>query len=413
MTSDTPRILIVDDTVKNIQVLGSLLKEHGYRVSVAQNGLEALDSLASTKPDLILMDVMMPKMDGYEACRHIKGNPETSDIPLIFLTAKTESKDIVQGFQLGAMDYVMKPFNQAELLSRVRTHIDLYRKSNDLETSYQQLRELRDKEKDYQKYIENENVRLDEQVKERTQELNDAHQNLQKAMQQLEQLDEAKDDFLKLIAHELRTPLHGMGAVELLICSDMTGELDLDELKEIFRVSYHKLLEIVEHARMLTELKTGIHKDRLKMVSFPTVVDNAVFQSSSFADTRKISLELEPGDHTMVEGSESELSMAFQALIDTAIRFSDATSPVEIGWEIEEEHITLKIEATGYTVPEKYLGMVFDVMSIGESIFPGGDFGLGPAVAKQVISLHGGSVGIENRGSDGVRLLANVPRPGE
>lgn len=410
MTSDPPRILIVDDTVKNIQVLGSLLKEQGYLVSVAQNGLDALEILRDTKPDLILMDVMMPKMDGYTACRHIKANLATKDIPLIFLTAKTEPEDIVQGFEFGAMDYVTKPFRKPELLSRVSTHIDLYRKSLALETSYQQLSELRNKEIEYQKYIENENVRLEVLVKERMKDLDEAHQNLKKAMGQLEQLDEAKNDFLKLIAHELRTPLHGMGAVELLISSDISGEMNLDELKEIFRISYHKLLEIVEHARMLTVLKTGVQKDRLKVISFPIVVDNAIAQSTVFADRRNISLELNSEGHVAVAGSESELSMAFQAIIDTAIRFSNGSHPVEIGWEADDQQIKLYVEATGYTVPDKYLDKVFDVMSIGESIFPGGDFGLGPAVAKQVIFLHGGNVGIENRGSKGIRLFATLSK---
>lgn len=410
MTPESARILIVDDTIKNIQVLGSLLKEQGYHLSVAQNGLEAIEILEDSTPDLILMDIMMPKMDGYEACRRIKENPATRDIPLIFLTAKTESADIVQGFQMGGVDYVTKPFNQEELLSRVGTHIQLHQQAKQLEENYIQISDLRKREQEYQQYIESENVRLDEQVQKRTRELHEAHHELQVAMGQLEKLDEAKNDFLKLIAHELRTPLHGMGAVELLISSDLTGELDIEELKNIFRVSYHKLLEIVEHARMLTELKVGVNKDRSKVISFPLVVDNAIFQSTAFADTRKISIELIGGKHVTIAGCDAELSMAFQALIDTAIRFSDGSNTVDVGWRVSDDTVRLQVDSTGYKVPEKYLGSVFEVMSISESIFPGGDFGLGPAVARQIMQLHGGTVGIENRGDEGVRLVAEIAR---
>lgn len=410
MIRESARILIVDDTIKNIQVLGSVLKEQGYHLSVAQNGLEAIEILEDSNPDLILMDIMMPKMDGYEACRRIKENPATKDIPLIFLTAKTESTDIVQGFEMGGVDYVTKPFNQAELLSRVGAHIQLHRQARELEENYLQIKELRRKEQQYQKYIENENVRLDEQVRKRTHELHEAHHELQVAMGQLEKLDEAKNDFLKLIAHELRTPLHGMGAVELLISSDLTGELDVEELKNIFRVSYHKLLEIVEHARTLTELKVGVNKDRSRVISYPLVVDNAIFQSTAFADARKIVIEMIGGNHVMVAGCDAELSMAFQALIDTAIRFSDGSNPVEVSWKVADDLVRLEVDSTGYKVPSKYLSNVFDVMSISESIFPGGDFGLGPAVAKQIMQLHGGTVSIENREDEGVRLMAEIAK---
>ena len=127
------RILIVDDTVKNIQVLGTILKQEGYQLNVAQNGKQALDVVGKVRPDLILLDVMMPEMDGFEACTHLKANPETADIPVVFLTAKIETEDIVKGFDLGAVDYVTKPFNPTELLKRVDTHLSLYHLRRKLE----------------------------------------------------------------------------------------------------------------------------------------------------------------------------------------------------------------------------------------------------------------------------------------
>ncbi len=121
------RILIVDDTPANIQVLSSTLKEKGYQISVATNGTQALDLVARMKPDLILLDVIMPGMDGFETCRHLKQSAETSGIPVIFLTARTDTVDIVRGFEMGAVDYVAKPFNAHELLARVNTHLTIDR----------------------------------------------------------------------------------------------------------------------------------------------------------------------------------------------------------------------------------------------------------------------------------------------
>lgn len=118
-------ILIVDDTPKNIQLLGTVLKNIGYKIIVATNGLQALGLLEKIKPDLILLDVMMPELDGYETCRRIKATEKLKDIPIIFLTAKTQPEDIVKGFELGAVDYIVKPFNSSELLARVKTHLEL------------------------------------------------------------------------------------------------------------------------------------------------------------------------------------------------------------------------------------------------------------------------------------------------
>jgi class 3 adenylate cyclase len=121
------RILVVDDTPSNIQTLSAILKEKGYQISVATNGRQAIEVVQKLRPDLILLDVMMPEMDGFEACAHLKASPEWHNIPIIFLTSKTETADIVRGFELGAVDYVGKPFNAHELLARVNTHLSMDR----------------------------------------------------------------------------------------------------------------------------------------------------------------------------------------------------------------------------------------------------------------------------------------------
>jgi adenylate cyclase len=121
------RILIVDDTPANIQALAAILRSKGYQISAATNGKQALEVLARMQPDLILLDVMMPEMDGFETCRRLKAAERWRQIPVIFLTSKTETADIVQGFELGAVDYVAKPFNAPELLARVNTHLTIDR----------------------------------------------------------------------------------------------------------------------------------------------------------------------------------------------------------------------------------------------------------------------------------------------
>jgi diguanylate cyclase (GGDEF)-like protein len=119
-------ILIVDDNPDNIRVLGTILRQNNYRVVIAQSGVQALKTLEITDVDLILLDVMMPEMDGFEACRCIKTNPDWQVIPIIFLTAKVEESEIIKGLEVGAVDYITKPFNTSVLLARVQTHVQLH-----------------------------------------------------------------------------------------------------------------------------------------------------------------------------------------------------------------------------------------------------------------------------------------------
>lgn len=120
-----PLLLIVDDTMENLKVLGSVLKSENYKIAIATNGHQAIAIANDIKPDLILMDIMMPGMDGYETCKKLKSIQKTREIPLIFLTAKIDNEDIIKGFKVGAVDYITKPFNSYELKARARTHIEL------------------------------------------------------------------------------------------------------------------------------------------------------------------------------------------------------------------------------------------------------------------------------------------------
>jgi sigma-B regulation protein RsbU (phosphoserine phosphatase) len=133
-------VLIVDDVPKNLQLLATILKEEGkYDVAVASSGAKALKIVDNAHPELILLDVMMPEMDGFEVCRRLKASGSAKDIPIVFLTAKAGIKNIVKGFQAGGVDYVTKPFNGTELLARVKTHIQLKQSREKLNHSLQQL----------------------------------------------------------------------------------------------------------------------------------------------------------------------------------------------------------------------------------------------------------------------------------
>jgi len=140
-----PLILIVDDIPKNIQILGNFLLEQEYELSVATSGKQAIETVKLLKPDLILLDIMMPEMDGFEVCKEFKNIEELKDIPIIFLTAKSEIRDIKKGFALGAVDYIIKPFNLDEVLARINTHLELKFSQQKLIEYSLQLEEINNK----------------------------------------------------------------------------------------------------------------------------------------------------------------------------------------------------------------------------------------------------------------------------
>ncbi|MDM8550297.1 response regulator [Desulfobacterales bacterium HSG2] len=127
------RILIVDDVPKNIQVLAGILKEEGYNVGFATTGKAALKHSVTTAYDIILLDIMLPDIEGFEVCRRLKENPETGEIPVIFITAKDSTEDKIRGFEQGAVDFITKPFDSVEVLARVRNHLALRSYASKLE----------------------------------------------------------------------------------------------------------------------------------------------------------------------------------------------------------------------------------------------------------------------------------------
>jgi len=134
MSDKKDLVLVVDDNPQNLQVLGPMLEKNGYDIAFATSGEQALEFVAGEIPDLVLLDIMMPGMDGYQVCERLRKKKGTASIPVIFLTAKSDTDDIVRGFEAGGVDYVTKPFNSAELLARVKTHLELKNAREEIKT---------------------------------------------------------------------------------------------------------------------------------------------------------------------------------------------------------------------------------------------------------------------------------------
>jgi two-component system, sensor histidine kinase and response regulator len=283
--SDEALILIVDDIPRNLQVLGSILSESGFGVSVASSGRSALEAIASQAPDVILLDIQMPDMDGYEVCRQLKANPDTAHIPVIFLTARTEIDDIVRGFEQGAVDYITKPFISQELLVRVRTHLRLVRQT-----------------------------------------------------ERLRELNKDKDEFLGIAAHDLRNPLSKIQfiAEKMAYKADIfTPELIQEASADIVG-TVSEMMELISNLLDVNAIERGDLFTELNPIDIATIVEHVTNDYVERAAKKKIAVKYESvlanGATTLpfVISDEVAIVQILDNIISNAVKYSPPRTVITV-----------------------------------------------------------------------------------
>jgi DNA-binding response OmpR family regulator len=370
-------IMAVDDEPANLKLLEDMLGKEGYRVRSFPRGRMALRAAIQNPPDLILLDVNMPEMNGYDVCKRLGADARLKDIPVIFLSALNDTEDKLKAFQCGAVDYITKPFQFEEVRARVETHSRLHR---------------------LQQTLARHNQRLEDTVRQRTLELAEA-------LGRLKILDQAKRDFLNLISHELRTPLNGLLGVGDLLLAE-TGPHD--ELRDMFEQSGRRILSIVDDALVLSQIDVEQEKFVCERLPLAGVLSRAITRADEFARSRNVNLERAPATSIFILGVDELLVKALQSLLETAVRFSAAGGWVRLQYRLAPHAVQVILEVCGRTVPAAVIPRFFEVLSVGEAVTADGDFGLGPAVAHRILALFGASVSLENRDPAGIRLTLGL-----
>ncbi len=377
---DPSDIMIVDDTPANLKLLEDMLHQQGNQVRSFPLGRLALAAAIKRPPDLILLDVNMPEMNGYEVCESLKSNGELAGIPVIFLSALTDLDTKVRAFQAGAADYISKPFQIQEVHARVETHLKLH-----------QLQEK----------LRLQNERLEEAVAARTRELAEA-------VGRLAILDRSKSDFLNLISHEFRTPLHGLLGVSDLIMEDSAPTEENQELRMLFQRSRRRILSILEDALLLAQIDVNGEQFRPTPVSLNAVLSRAIMMTHEFALARRVAVIPTPTVLQYVLGDEDLLVRALHALIETAVKFSHTGGSVRLSCDAASGSSFVIIESQGLVIPAPALGSFFDLFSTGPAITQGEDLGLGPPVASRILSLFGALVNVVNLNPPGMRFTISL-----
>jgi DNA-binding response OmpR family regulator len=376
--SPKANIMVIDDQPANLKLLEEMLQRQGYAVRSFPRGRLALSAAEQHPPDLILLDITMPEMSGFEVCERLKSNEKLAHIPVIFLSALNEKEDKVRAFRAGAVDYVAKPFQFDEVQARVETHLELHR---------------------LQLTLKERNEHLEELVELRTRELAEAHQRLRI-------LDKSKSDFLKLISHEFRTPLNGILGVGELLLEESGSISSSQELRGMFDSSRQRIVTILDHAMLLTQIEVEGERFISGRVPLNEILRVAVGRAAEYARPQQLTLEPSPAD--CVLGDEELLGKAFQALLETAVRLSGTVEPVRITCETLPDTIRVVITARGRAITPHALPRFFDLFSDSDTVAENEDLGLNPPLAYRILALFGGSISIENISPLGTRMTVSL-----
>ena len=400
-------ILIVDDEQANLNVVMEILSDEGYDIAIANNGERALRLLSREIPDLILLDVYMPKLDGFQLCNIIKNNDQTSQIPVIFMTASTDVDSKIRGFESGAVDYITKPFNERELVVRIKTHLQIRDLSKNLEREV--IKQQNIAEQLEQKLIALQQA--DEKIRQQNEKLTLV--NLQ-----LTQVSRLKDAFLANMSHEIRTPLNAiLGMAEGLKNGSLgsINEHQMQALNTIDNSGYH-LLKLINDILDISKIESGELKLNCKSTSIREVCESSLnLVNLKILQKRLQIISIFPSDLPDVYLDEVRIKQVLVHLLNNAIKFTPSggsitievnqfTSDVPNPNAILDGYMRVSIVDTGIGIAPENIQKLFQPFVQIDSDFNRKyqGTGLGLAFVKQVVELHGGNVSVVsdiNKGS--------------
>ena len=365
MTDTRPTLLVVDDVVTNIDILLETLGKD-YTMLVATGGADALDSVKEARPDLILLDVMMPGMDGFEVCRRLKDDQSTCDIPIIFITALNETKNKIKGFSVCCVDYVTKPFQPDEIRARVVTHLELCRAKRELQQSYDKLRET----------------------------------------------ETQRDGLVQMIVHDMRSPMFAI-----------LGNLEMAEMEPLPKGATACIDSALSATGMLMEMISTL-LDVSKMEAGKMTLDFSAVDISDLAGETIRMLEPLRGQRSLTIASPEKMEIfagdtnlirrVLQNLISNALKFTDKDKGIiTVFIEIATKDKTrVSVVDNGNGIPLEYREKVFNKFCqvAAHKQSRGYSTGLGLTFCKLAVEAHGGKIGLESEMGKGSTFWFELPR---
>ncbi|OQY56265.1 MAG: hypothetical protein DRR08_21930 [Candidatus Parabeggiatoa sp. nov. 2] len=389
-------LLVIDDMPYNI--LLSFLSKKGFKVLVAHDGKDGIRMAELTQPDLILLDVTMPEMDGFEACQALKNHEKTQDIPVIFMTARTDIVDKLKGFELGAADYITKPLQLEEVLARVTTHLKLCKLHRQLQ----------------QEIINRKQVEISLQAErdalaERTAQLSQANVELAHAAR-------LKDEFLANMSHELRSPLTAILGISQTFLEEFYGPLNDKQRKSIrtLEESGEHLLALINDILDLSKIEAEKLTLNLNTVSVNDVCQACLrmTKEAAFKKQIRVATTLDYAIDT-IQADERRLKQILVNLLSNAVKFTPEGGSIRLEVNGDAEHgvIDFSVRDTGYGIAKEDMKHLFEpFVQVGGTLNRAQEgTGLGLSLVYRLAEMHGGSVSVESLVDQGSCFTISLP----
>jgi len=369
-------ILIVDDTQQNVMVLSQMLRDAGYKVLAAFNGEDALKLLEKRKPELILLDVMMPGMNGFQVCEKLKGNSDTQRIPVIFLSALNDIESKVKAFEAGGVDYITKPFQHQEVLARIDLHLSVQSLQNERE---KYILELKDKQ------------------------------------EHLERLNQEKDEVLAVISHDMRNPLGGIiGIAELMKSESITDPEEVEELLGLIESSAERLLALVNDMLDVAVIESNSVRIELRPTDLGKLIHEVVRMHQPAAKNKNVTLNVLVSELPRIMSDDSKLSQVLGNLLSNAIKFTPTQGIISVEAyrvDTDADNVIVKVSDTGIGIPAEFMANLYKKMGGHQRSGTSGEkgTGLGMPIIKRYVEEHKGTIEVTSEPGSGTTFIIKLP----
>lgn len=368
-------ILIVDDQAANLQVLSEILKARGYKVRPVPSGRLALGAAETDPPDLILLDIMMPELDGYEVCRRLKATPALSHIPVIFISALDDTADKLTGFQVGGVDYIAKPFQAEEVLARVEAHLTLHYYQDALEEKTRQL--------------EGNYVRLQE-------------------------LENLRDQLTHMIVHDMRNILTGVAASLVLLQGELNGKIEgrCERYLQAAVRCTEDLTAMINNLLDVSKMEAKQMVLKLTDCSLLELSREALDKLEAARENRSIRL-VDPQQDLRITGDCDILLRVVLNLLHNAIKFTAADGDIVVSMERSGDRVIYAIRDNGPGIPCEYRDKIFakfGQVEIAGNRRPLCSTGLGLTFCKLAVEAHQGRIWVESEVGVGSTFYLDLPQ---